>query len=77
MASFHSWKRTQLADNRKVFEQGSQEWLEPVGEKLEPMGEKLEPIGEKLEDIHVFICTDESDLRPLAVLINSSMSNCP
>jgi hypothetical protein len=63
MASFHSWKRSQIDDNRKAFEQGPQEWLQPAGEKM--------------EDIHVFVCTDESDLRPLAVLINSSMANCP
>jgi hypothetical protein len=25
--------------------------------------------------VHIFVCTDEYDLRPLAVLINSTISN--
>jgi len=73
MASFHSWKRNQLDDNRKVFEQGPQAWLE------QSVPDSVEEVikTEKKEDIHIFVCTDEADLRPLAVLINSSMANTP
>lgn len=73
MASFHSWKRSQLDDNRKVFEQGPQAWLDQSGPNS---GDGIIN-AEKKEDVHIFVCTDEADLRPLAVLINSSMANTP
>jgi hypothetical protein len=73
MASFHSWKNSQLQDNRKVFQEG----LVSQGVMLDSLSltgdETVNAV--KMEDIHVFVCTDESDLRPLAVLINSSMAN--
>ncbi|KAG0554072.1 hypothetical protein KC19_12G060200 [Ceratodon purpureus] len=75
MASFHNWKNSQLQDNRKVFQEG----LVSQGVLLDSMSLTGDETvnAEKLEDIHVFVCTDESDLRPLAVLINSSMANTP
>ena len=75
MASFHSWKNSQLQDNRKVFQEG----LVSQGVMVDSMsltGDDNVNVG-KMEDIHIFVCTDESDLRPLAVLINSSMANTP
>lgn len=99
MASFQAWKRSQLQDNRKIFE-GLQpevsidETLRPqeviVEEKTDDIQERNEkddfqeidervviPQGNPKDDIHIFVCTDEADLRPLAVLINSSMVNAP
>lgn len=84
MASFHSWKHNQLQDNRKAFEEGFQTVLDPIrsteseDENIDSSNKGDETVeASTLEDIHVFVCTDEADLRPLAVLINSSMANCP
>lgn len=74
MGSFHSWKNNQLEDNRKVFQEGLQSGV-MLDSKLDADDEASVVV--KKEDIHVFVCTDESDLRPLAVLINSSMANTP
>jgi lipopolysaccharide biosynthesis glycosyltransferase len=78
MASINNWKRSQLDDNRSQFEQGGpQEYIhEPLPNTVD--GSSVTAVdSEKKKDIHVFVCTDESDLRPLAVLINSSMHNTP
>lgn len=100
MASFQAWKRSQLQDNRKIFEglqpevsESEIETLRPqviVEEKNDDIQEGNEkddfqennekvviPHGNPKDDIHIFVCTDEADLRPLAVLINSSMVNAP
>lgn len=78
MASINSWKRSQLDDNRIQFEQGGpQEYIhEPLPNTVDGSSVTASD-SEKKKDIHVFVCTDESDLRPLAVLINSSMENTP
>jgi hypothetical protein len=33
------------------------------------------PKATSQKQVHIFVCTDEYDLRPLAVLINSTISN--
>lgn len=65
MASFQAWKRSQLQDNQKVFE----------GHQHEVIRDIISEDVRKDQSVHIFVCTDEADLRPLAVLINSSMAN--
>lgn len=74
MGSFHSWKNNQHEENQKIFEQGIKGvLLDSINNNEEETNQSVK----KNDDIHVFVCTDESDLRPLAVLINSSMANTP
>lgn len=74
MGSFHSWKNNQHEENQKIFEQGIKGvLLDSINTEEETTNQTVK----KNDDIHVFVCTDESDLRPLAVLINSSMANTP
>lgn len=75
IGSFHSWKNSQLEDNRKAFQEGLEKGV--MLDSRPNTDDETTMIVEKKKDIHVFVCTDESDLRPLAVLINSSMANTP